>query len=219
MAEFERIAEGVVAGAAEEVGRRVAAALAAGAPAQEILERGLIAGMAVIGARFRDNEIFVPEVLVAARAMQAGLELLEPVFSARGIEPVGTVVLGTVRGDIHDIGKNLVAMLLRGAGFRVLDLGVNVPTQAFLDAVVQHRAELVGMSALLTTTMGQMRLTIAAIRAAGLPVRVLVGGAPVSAEFAAEIGADGYGASAPDAVEQALRLLREPATPPRPGGA
>jgi len=163
--------------------------------------------MTVVGIRFRENEIFVPEVLVSARAMKAGLAHLEPIFSASGIPPVGTCVIGTVKGDIHDIGKNLVAMMLRGAGFRVIDLGVNVPTQKFLDAIVEHRPQVVGMSALLTTTMGQMKVNIEAFRAAGVDVRVMVGGAPVSAEYAAGIGADAHGANATEAVEHAVRLV------------
>ena len=207
MIELQAIASHVIAGHADETGRLVRSALDEGIDAPTILESGLIAGMAVVGTRFRANEIFVPEVLVAARAMKVGLELLEPIFSASGVEPTGTVVLGTVKGDIHDIGKNLVAMMLRGAGFHVVDLGVNVPLQKFLDAVAQHRPEIVGMSALLTTTMGQMPVNVRGLRDAGFGGKILVGGAPVTAEFADRAGADGYGASAPDAVEQALRLV------------
>lgn len=204
---LQDIAARLIEGDAGGVDRLVRAALDDGVAAVEILEGGLIAGMAVVGRRFRDNEIFVPEVLVSARAMKAGLAHLEPIFSASGIEPVGTFVIGTVRGDIHDIGKNLVGVMLRGAGFRVIDLGVNVPAQGFLDAVHEHHPAIVGMSALLTTTMPQMKVNVDAIRAAGLDVKVMVGGAPVTPEYAAEIGADAHGANASEAAERALALV------------
>ena len=211
MADLNEIANAVIAGDASRVSSLVEAALSDGVDASDILDQGLTAGMAVVGRRFRANEIFVPEVLVAARAMKAGMAHLEPIFAAAGVAPVATFVLGTVRGDIHDIGKNLVGMMLRGAGFKVVDLGVNVQPQAFVDAVRRESAQLVGLSALLTTTMVQMRPTIEALRAASPDVKILVGGAPVSAEFAASIGADGYGANATDAVERALELLGRPA--------
>ena len=207
MADLQQIATDVIEGHADAVDRGVRAALAAGVGAQTILDEALTAGMAVVGARFRANEIFVPEVLIAARALKAGLAHLEPIFTASGIPRVGTVVLGTVKGDIHDIGKNLVGMMLQGAGFKVVDLGVNVPAESFLKAIREHQPQIVGMSALLTTTMGAMATNIAALRASGADVKVLVGGAPVNAEFAQRIGADGYGANATDAVTQALRLV------------
>lgn len=207
MADLQQLAQHLIDGHADEVSRLVLEALGEGVPAETILEQGLIAGMTVVGVRFRDNEIFVPEVLVSARAMQAGLAHLEPIFSACGIPPVGTFVIGTVKGDIHDIGKNLVGMMLRGAGFRVVDLGVNVTVQKFLDAIAEHQPQIVGMSALLTTTMGQMRLNIDAFRAAGLAVKVMVGGAPVSVEYAERIGAHAHGANATEAVEKALQLV------------
>ena len=207
MIDLQDIASHVIAGHADETGRLVHSALDEGIDASAILERGLIPGMAVVGTRFRANEIFVPEVLVAARAMKTGLELLEPIFSASGVQPLGTIVLGTVKGDIHDIGKNLVAMMLRGAGFRVIDIGVNVPLPKFVEAVKQHQPQIVGMSALLTTTMGQMPINVKGLREAGFAGKIMVGGAPVTAEFAQKVGADGYGSSAPDAVEQALRLV------------
>ncbi len=196
-----------MAGQAAEVDRLVRQALDDGEPAESILEQGLIAGMAVVGARFRANEIFVPEVLVSARAMKAGLAHLEPVFAACGLPSAGTCVIGTVRGDIHDIGKNLVAVMLRGAGIRVIDLGVNVAAARFVEAAREHDAGLVALSALLTTTMGQMRGVIEALRSAELPVRVLVGGAPVTPGFARQIAADDYASNAADAVDVALRLL------------
>jgi 5-methyltetrahydrofolate--homocysteine methyltransferase len=207
MADLKQIAQHLIDGHADDVSRLVRAALDEGIEAQTILEEGLIAGMTVVGVRFRNNEIFVPEVLVSARAMKAGLAHLEPIFSACGIPPVGTFVIGTVKGDIHDIGKNLVGMMLRGAGFKVIDLGVNTATQKFLDAIAEHQPEIVGMSALLTTTMGQMKINIDAFRAAGLNVKVMVGGAPVSVEYAERIGADAHGANATEAVEKALQLI------------
>ncbi len=207
MADLSAIADAVIRGDDEAVSRLVADAIDEGEAAHVVLNDGLTAGMAVVGRRFRDSEIFVPEVLVAARAMKAGLAHLEPVFAETGVAPVGTCVLGTVKGDIHDIGKNLVGMMLRGAGFTVVDLGVNVPPERFVEAVSEHGAGLVGMSALLTTTMVQMAPTLESIRAPDDGVKVMVGGAPVTPEFAAEIGADGYGANATDAVDRALALV------------
>ena len=170
---------------------------------------GLIAGMAIVGVKFRDNIIFVPEVLVAARAMKAGMAHLEPILSASGIEPVGTVIMGTVRGDLHDIGKNLCIMMLRGSGFVVHDLGVDTKPDEFIDAVVEHDAKVLGMSALLTTTMPNMGKTIDAFEEAGLRemVKIMVGGAPVTQEFADDMGADGYGKDAIACVEKAKELV------------
>ncbi len=209
MIDLAVLAQHVIDGHADEVSRLTRSALDEGRAPADVLELGLIAGMRVVGVRFRDNVIFVPEVLAAARAMKGGLAHLEPVLAATGIEPVGTFVIGTVKGDIHDIGKNLVGMMLRGAGFRVVDLGVDAPREKFLAAVEEHRPELVGMSALLTTTMGQMKTNIEALRQAGLlqRCRVMVGGAAVSEDFATAIGAHGYGKDAPSAVERALELL------------
>ena len=209
MVDLAVLAQHLIDGHADDVARLTREALDEGQTPSDILERGLIAGMQVIGVRFRDNVIFVPEVLVAARAMKAGLAHLEPVLATCGIEPVGTYVIGTVKGDIHDIGKNLVGMMLKGAGFRVIDLGVNTPLAKFLAAIEEHRPDLVGMSALLTTTMGQMKVNIAAFHEAGLfdRLRVMVGGAAVSEDYAATIGAHGYAKDAPDAVARALELL------------
>ena len=158
-----------------------------------------------MGVKFRDNIIFVPEVLVAARAMKAGMAHVEPILSAAGIEPVGTVVMGTVKGDLHDIGKNLCIMMLRGAGFLVHDLGVDTKPDEFIDAVMEHEAQILGMSALLTTTMPNMGRTIEAIEEAGLrdAVKVMCGGAPLNQEFADDMGADGYGANAIACVDLA----------------
>jgi len=167
--------------------------------------------MSVVGRRFRDGEIFVPEVLVAARAMKAGMEHLEPRLAECGVEPAGKVVIGTVKGDIHDIGKNLVIMMLRGSGFQVIDLGINVPAQKFVAAIQEYQPDIVGMSALLTTTMAQMKVNIDALRQAGAleKVKVMVGGAPVTRQYAEQIGAHGFAPNASAAVDRALELVRE----------
>ena len=201
----------LITGDQHEVDRLTQQALGDGFSANDVLDDGLIAGMAVVGIKFRDNIIFVPEVLVAARAMKAGMAHIEPILSASGIEPIGTVIMGTVKGDLHDIGKNLCIMMLRGAGFEVIDLGVDTAPDEFLDAVEEHEAELMGMSALLTTTMPNMGRTIEAFIDAGMrdDVQIMVGGAPVTQEFADDMGADGYGKDAVACVELAKRLLAE----------
>ncbi len=181
-------------------------ALAESASPQAILD-ALKNGMDDVGRRFKANEIFVPEVLVAARAMKSSMELLEPVLAASGIKAQFRVVIGTVEGDLHDIGKNLVAMMLKGSGFEVIDLGTNVSPAAFTEAVKTHNAQLVGLSALLTTTMPAMRGTVETLRGAGLTVKIMVGGAPITDAFAKEIGADGYSADAASAVELARSLV------------
>lgn len=163
-------------------------------------------GMDDVGKRFKANEIFVPEVLVAARAMKTSMALLEPVLASSGIKAEFRIVIGTVEGDLHDIGKNLVAMLLKGSGFEVIDLGTNVSKEAFIDAIKVHQAHLVGLSALLTTTMPSMIATVEAIKAANLPVKVMIGGAPITQNFADEIHADGFSADAASAVELARTL-------------
>ena len=165
--------------------------------------------MAVVGIKFRDNIIFVPEVLIAARAMKAGMTYIEPILSASDIPPLGIVIMGTVKGDLHDIGKNLCIMMLRGAGFVVHDLGVDTKPDEFIDAIVENEAKLVGMSALLTTTMPNMGRTIEAFEEAGIreEIKVMVGGAPVTPDFADEMGADGYGKDAIACVEKAKELL------------
>jgi 5-methyltetrahydrofolate--homocysteine methyltransferase len=192
-----------------EVERLVNAYLAEGIPAPVILNEGFIAAMGVVGKEFRAREIFVPEVLLAARNMHKGIGLLTPHLSADKQGHVATVVLGTVKGDIHDIGKNIVSIMLAGASFRVVDLGVNVPVDTFVAAVRSEKAELVGLSALLTTTMMGMKDVVAAVRdtPGTSGPKVMVGGAPVTLEYAQEIGADGYAADAPRAVELARRLL------------
>ena len=185
------------------------ALLAGGAPAREVLDEALLPGMEVVGVRMREGECFIPEVLLSARVMQACLDLLRPHMAEGEGAGLGTVVIGTVEGDLHDIGKNLVAMLLQGAGFAVVNLGTGVGAAAFVAAVREHAPRLLGMSALLTTTLPHMAETLAALTEAGLrdSVKVLVGGAPVTAAFAAEIGADGYGANAGMAVERAKELV------------
>ncbi len=184
-------------------------ALAEGVAPAEVLQAGLIAGMDRVGRDFKAGEIFIPEVLVAARAMHAGLDELRPLLAASAVPSQGCCILGTVQGDLHDIGKNLVRMMLEGAGFEVLDLGTDVSPDSFVAAVRAHRPQLLGLSALLTTTMLHMGATMEALRAAGLrdQVRVLIGGAPVTAAFAAQIGADAYAPDAATAVDLARKLV------------
>ena len=186
-------------------------ALDHGIEALEIMDDGLIAGMGIVGIKFRDNFIYVPEVLACARAMKAGMAYIEPILSASGVEPIGTVIMGTVKGDLHDIGKNLCIMMLRGAGFIVHDLSVDTSADEFIEAVEEYEAPLLGMSALLTTTMPNMGKTIEAFIDADLrdEVKIMVGGAPVTQEFADDMGADGYGKDALACVELAKRLMAE----------
>jgi 5-methyltetrahydrofolate--homocysteine methyltransferase len=175
-------------------------------PVKKILDEGLIAGMNVVGDRFKKNEFYVPEVLIAARAMNQAMELLEPQLKKQGVKAVGKVAIGTVKGDLHDIGKNLVAMMLKGAGFEIMDLGIDVDPQKFVDAV-KGGANLIGLSALLTTTMPQMKNVIQALRAANLKVPVMIGGAPLTQNYANEIGACGYAPDAASAVDVARKLV------------
>jgi 5-methyltetrahydrofolate--homocysteine methyltransferase len=175
--------------------------------AKGILDDGLLPGMDVVGQRFRDNIIFVPQVLISARAMKSSLAILEPLLSEAKYKGLGTIVIGTVKGDIHDIGKNIVAMMLRSNGFTVIDLGINTPVEKFMDAVKKENALIVGMSALLTTTMGYMKIVIEKIRQENLPVKVIIGGAPISKPFADQIGADGYAKNASEAVAVARELI------------
>jgi len=185
-------------------------AIKAGYPPQTILNEALVPGMEVVGEKFRCNEVYVPEVLVAARAMKKSLAMLKPLLTQTGAKPVGVAVAGTVKGDLHDIGKNLVCMMWEGAGFEVVDLGTDVAPEKFVQAVKDSSAQIVGISTLLTTTMLNMRDVIQALVRAQLrdKVKVMVGGAPVTQTFASEIGADGYGESAVTAVEKAKALLR-----------
>jgi 5-methyltetrahydrofolate--homocysteine methyltransferase len=185
----------------------VKAELAAGTDISIILDQGLIGALDVVGKKFSEGEMFVPEMLQAARAMKAGLEVLKPYLSSESIASKGTVIIGTVKGDLHDIGKNLVAMMMEGAGFSVVDLGVDVDADKFVKAASEHNADVLGLSALLTTTMPAMEDTVAAIKEAGLAVRTIIGGAPVTETFADQIGADGYSDDAPGAVELARKLM------------
>jgi 5-methyltetrahydrofolate--homocysteine methyltransferase len=185
-------------------------AIANGEPVEEVLEDGLIAGMRVVGEDFKRNRIFVPEVLLAARAMKSGMEILRPLLTERkDAERSETIVMGTVKGDLHDIGKNLVGMMSEGAGFTIVDLGTDTSAEEFIRAVEEHDAAILGMSALLTTTMIYMPTVVKAVREKGLSVKIAVGGAPVTPSFAEEVGADGYAADAASAVELFRRLVSE----------
>jgi 5-methyltetrahydrofolate--homocysteine methyltransferase len=207
MADYELISATLQKGKSKDLVKLVDEALAEGAPAKDILEKGLIAGMGILGGRFKRNEVYVPEVLVAARAMNKAMVSLEPAMIAAGVKSLGTVVIGTVKGDLHDIGKNLVAMMFKGAGFSVVDLGIDVPPEKFVSAVREHNACIVGLSALLTTTMPAMRESVDALRADKCPAKIMVGGAPVTQAFADEIGADAYSADAASAAEAGRELI------------
>jgi len=206
--DLKTIYDNIIEGAASNVEAGVREALAAGINADVILKDALIAAMGEVGARYEEGDMFVPEMLISARAMQAGLTLLKPYLVGGKAESAGKVAIGTVKGDLHDIGKNLVAMMLEGAGFEILDLGVDVSPQAFVDAA-HEGVQIIGMSALLTTTMGNMGNTIEALKAAGVreKVKVMIGGAPVTQEFANSIGADAFAADAPSAARIARQLL------------
>ena len=207
---MQELAYELIVGNNTDVDRLTQEALADGFTANQLLDDGLLNGMAIVGVKFRDNLIFVPEVLVAARAMKAGMAHIEPILSASGAEPAGTIIMGTVKGDLHDIGKNLCIMMLRGAGFVVHDIGVDSSPDDFVDAFEEHGAQVVGMSALLTTTMPNMGRTIATFEDMGIrdEVRIMVGGAPVTQDFADEMGADAYGDNAVDAVDKAKELIK-----------
>jgi 5-methyltetrahydrofolate--homocysteine methyltransferase len=209
MSQIETIYKAVLEGDAAGTKAGVQAALSAGIAAESILKDGLIAAMGEVGRLFEENEYFVPEMLVAARAMQGGLALLKPHLAAGGSVSAGKVIVGTVKGDLHDIGKNLVAMMLEGAGFEVIDLGADVTPEKFVKAVMEHKPQVVGMSALLTTTMPSMTNTVKALQEAGLrdQVKVMIGGAPVTDNFAKQIGADGFSPDASSAVRLAKSLV------------
>jgi len=206
---MQTIAAALIDGDNDLVNQLTRESLDEGIAALEVMDDGLIAGMAIVGIKFRQNFIFVPEVLACARAMKAGMAHIEPILSAAGIKPIGKVVMGTVKGDLHDIGKNLCIMMLRGAGFEVIDLGVDTSADKFMQAVEDNEVPLMGMSALLTTTMPNMGKTIEAFIDADLrdQVKIMVGGAPVTQEFADEMGADGYGKDAMACVALAKRLM------------
>ena len=206
--DLKEIYQTVVEGDAEATASGVKAALAAGVAPEEILSKGLIAAMDEVGRLFEEGELFVPEMLIAARAMQAGLSHLKPHLMKADVKSAGKVAIGTVKGDLHDIGKNLVAMMLEGAGFEVKDLGVDVAPEAFVKAA-QDGVQLIGMSALLTTTMSNMEVTVQALKNAGLrdKVKVFIGGAPVTQEYANKIGVDGFAADASSATRVARQLV------------
>ena len=206
---IQEIYEGIIDGQAPLVSQKVQQALDSDVDPAAILNQGMIAAMAEVGKRFEEGEYFVPEMLIAARAMQAGLALLKPRLQQTDLRSSGKVVIGTVKGDLHDIGKNLVAMMLEGAGFEIVDLGTDVSADKFVAAAREHQADLVAMSALLTTTMPNMKVTIDALQTAGLrqQVKVIIGGAPITESFARQVGADGYAPDASRAVAVAKSLL------------
>ena len=208
MADLKALADAVIKGDQGTAVEITKAALSEGTAAKSVLDEGLIAGMDVVGARFKKNEIYIPEVLIAARAMKMAMEILEPELVKAGVEPIGKLIIGTVQGDLHDIGKNLVAMMLKGAGFEVIDLGVDVSPEKFVEEAKSNGVQLVGMSALLTTTMPRMKAVIESVKATGADgALVMIGGAPVTQSYADEIGAAGYAADAASAVDMAKELL------------
>jgi 5-methyltetrahydrofolate--homocysteine methyltransferase len=206
---LSKIASKLYAGEADQVAELVQSALDQGLAPDQVLQGGLIAGMDQVGKDFKAGDLFVPEVLIAARAMHAGMNVLRPLLVTSGVPSVGKYVIGTVKGDLHDIGKNLVKMMVEGAGFEVIDLGTDVPPDKFVAAVKEHQPTLVGLSALLTTTMVNMKTTVEALQEAGLrgSVKVMVGGAPVTDAFAKQIGADAYAPDAATAVDVARSLV------------
>ena len=208
---FKDLTESIMRGDETRVREIVEGALRSKVSVKEILNDGLIASMNIVGVKFKNCELFVPEVLRAARAMKAGIEVIRPLFDKSGVEPLGRVVIGTVKGDLHDIGKNLVAMMVEGSGFEVVDLGVDVPSEKFVEAVGKNEAKICMMSALLTTTMPAMKETIEALKKAGFSgkIKTMVGGASVTQKFANDIGADGYGSNAAEAVDVAKTLIAD----------
>ena len=206
---YASMAEAVISGNIAEVKKLTEQALNRGDKAQTILEKGLLPGMDFVGQRFKAGEMFIPEVLLSAKTMTSAMEIVRPLLSETESKGAGTIVIGTVEGDIHNVGKNLVAMLLEGAGFKVIDLGIDVPSEKFVDAVKTRQPNMVGLSALLTTTMPKMKEVIESLAEAGLreSVKVIVGGAPVTEKFAKNIGADGYAPNGGEAVAKAKALL------------
>ncbi|NQU09771.1 corrinoid protein [bacterium] len=208
MSDLKALSEAVEKGNRNEAKRLTQVLLDAKNEPLKIVEEGLVPGMAVIGEKFKNNQVFVPEMLIAARAMKEAMAMLEPLLAQAGIKPKFTAVIGTVQGDLHDIGKNLVAMMWKGANFGVVDLGTNVAPDKFVAAAKEHGAQIIGLSALLTTTMTAMKTTVDAVRAAGMKsTKVLIGGAPITTEYAKEIGADGYAPDAASAVDIVKQLL------------
>jgi 5-methyltetrahydrofolate--homocysteine methyltransferase len=204
---LKEIQEALLVGKKDQVEKLVDQALASGLTAAKVLNEGLIVGMERLGVLFKNNEVFIPEVLVAARAMNAGMAKLEPLLIREGIKPKGAVVIGTVKGDLHDIGKNIVAMMLKGAGYKIIDLGIDVSPEKYVAVAGENSASIIALSALLTTTMVQMKNVVEAVKAAGLGIPVVIGGAPVTREYAEQIKAQGYAPDAASAVEEVSRLL------------
>jgi 5-methyltetrahydrofolate--homocysteine methyltransferase len=209
MGHKETIYQGILDGDREAVVAATKAALGAKTPAGDVLNEAMIPAMAEVGRLFEINEYYVPELLIAARAMQAGLDLLKPELVAEGVEPKGKVVVGTVKGDLHDIGKNLVAIMVEGAGYEVIDLGVDVSPEKYVQTAIERGADVIGMSALLTTTMPSMKATVEALRESGMhgKIKIMIGGAPVTQKYADEIGADGYGRDAAAAARLVSQLI------------
>jgi len=209
MPDLKKLYEAIVSGDAKASQGITRQALAEGINPLQLVNDYMVPAMDEVGRRFESNEYFVPELLISARAMKAALDLIRPLLTAQGAQPVGRVAIGTVKGDLHDIGKNLVASLLEGGGFEVIDLGVNVPPEKFIETVRQKNANIVAMSALLTTTMPSMKTTVEALKQAGIrdKVKVLIGGAPITQKYADEIGADGYSENAVGAVALAKRAV------------
>ena len=207
MVDLEALANAVIKGNQTESVRLTKEALGEGVAPKTVLDNGLVAGMNVVGARFKVNEVYIPEVLISARAMKGAMEILEPELVAVGVNPLGKVLVGTVQGDLHDIGKNLVVMMLKGAGFHVEDAGVDVAPDVFVEKIKSSNASIVGLSALLTTTMPAMDKTVQAIKQAGLACKIMIGGAPVTENYAEKIGADGYAGDSATAVDLARGFL------------
>lgn len=208
MSLLEDVSLALQAGRAPKVKELVQQAVDEGIPAKDVLEQGLLSGMSVVGEKFKNNEVFVPEVLIAARAMNAGVAILKPYLTEAGVEAKGTAVIGTVKGDLHDIGKNLVKMMLEGRGLNVIDLGVDVEPERFVQAAIDNEADIICCSALLTTTMGEMKHVVEAAAAKGIrdKVKIMIGGAPVTQSFCDSIGADCYIADAASAADEALKF-------------
>ncbi|MBW8040183.1 MAG: cobalamin-binding protein [Planctomycetes bacterium] len=207
MADLKALADAIIKGDQNTAVEITKTALDEGTPAESVLNDGLISGMDVIGDRFKKNEVYIPEVLIAARAMKMSMEILEPELAKAGVKPRGKLMIGTVQGDLHDIGKNLVAMMLKGAGFEVIDVGVDVGPEKFVEQAKATGVDVVGMSALLTTTMPSMEKTVKALKDAGLSAKIMIGGAPVTQGYADKIGADGYSPDAASAVDLAKTLV------------
>lgn len=209
MSVLEELKENVIAGNEKKVEENTQKALDGEVDVEDILNKGFIPGMEVVGQKFQEHEIYVPEMLISAKAMKAGMKILEPLLVESGIEPIGKVVIGTVKGDLHDIGKNLVGMMLEGAGFEVIDAGVDVTAQKFVNLIKEHQAGILGLSALLTTTMVEIKKVIDTFKEKGIrgSVKIIIGGAPVTEDYAREAGADGYASDAASAVGIAKQMI------------